>query len=204
MHNEPRVNFAVANLPPGITVLVKQWSSGDQEALDSLIDLLYDYLHKEAGKHMRSLHVQGNTLQPTMLINEAYLKFRKRGEAPALSRDHFFWFASRMIREIIVDHIRARTAQKRRRDDEMGVENMDLVAPAAHIDPDRFLALNQAVHALEKVNPRRSQVAVLRFIMGLGIKETAEVMETSPTTVKEDWNAAKAWLFKYLESKQTD
>ena len=197
--DEPRVNCAMANLPQGITVLVQQWSSGDQEALDSLISLLYDHLHREAGKHMRNLHVKGNTLQPTMLINEAYMKFRKRGEVPILNRDHFFWFASRMIREIIVDHIRARTTQKRGRDDEVQAEDMDLAASAPNMDPTRFLALNQAIGALEKVNPRRSQVAVLRFMMGLGIKETAEVMETSPTTVKEDWAAAKVWLFKYLE-----
>lgn len=194
--------LSVDNLPQGITVLLGQWSVGEQDALDRLMDLLYEHLHAEAGRHMRSLHVKGNTIQATMLVNEAYLKFRKRSEAPSMDREHFFWLASRMIREIIVDHIRARTAKKRSRDEQVSLEGYGDSLPGksegGQMDTDTFLALNQAIDELERINPRRCQVVVLRYIMGSSIPETAKIMGLSATTVKDEWAAAKAWLFKRL------
>ncbi len=188
-------------LPPGITRLISQWGRGEQEALDELMDLLYVHLRNEAARHLRNLNVRGNTLQPTLLVNEAYLKLRKRNQLPDLDRDHFFWFASRVIRQIIIDHIRARTAQKRNKDDEVPLDperDEGAGLTSGRVQPEVLLALDQALTELEDNNPRRGQIVVLRFILGTSIEETAEIMGLSLTTVKEEWRAAKLWLFKQL------
>ncbi len=202
---QDKIECPVDCLPENITVFLNKWSGGDQEALDSLVSLLYDQLRAEAGRHMRNLNVRGHTLQATVLINEAYMKFRGKKEIPFLNREHFFWFASRMIRQIIVDHIRAKLTLKRNQgdlvslDDEMDQIQMGQITPGK-LEPIMFLAINEAIAQLEKVNPRRSQIVVLRFIIGTNIRETADIMEISVTTVKDEWTAAKTWLFKQLIS----
>jgi len=191
-------------LPPGITQLINRWGKGDHEALDNLMDMLYHHLRSEAARHLRNLNVRGNTLQPTLLVNEAYLKLRKRETVPELDRDHFFWFASRVIREIIIDHIRARLTKKRSRDDEVPLDvARDGVAglTPGRVQPETLLSLDEALTELEHVNPRRAQIVVLRFILGSSIEETASIMGLSLTTVKDEWRAAKLWLFKQLSAK---
>ena len=121
-----------------------------------------------------------------------------------LNRDHFFWFASRVIRQIIIDHIRARLTQKRNRDEEVPLDierdggSDDVGAGKGKVDPEILLSLDSALDELETANPRRGQIVVLRFILGMSIEETAAIMELSQTTVKEEWRAAKLWLFKQL------
>jgi len=202
-----RWNVPVGCLPEKITVFLNKWSGGDQEALDSLVSLLYDQLRAEAGRHIRNLNVRGHTLQATVLINEAYMKFRGKKDIPFLNREHFFWFASRMIRQIIVDHIRAKLTLKRNQGDLVPLNDdsdqiqISKLTPGK-LEPIMFLAINEAIAALEKVNPRRSQIVVLRFIIGTSIRETAEIMEIAVTTVKDEWTAAKTCFTELISSKR--
>jgi len=191
-------------LPEGITRLIHQWGSGQKEALDELMDRLYQHLRNEAARHLRNLNVRGNTLQPTLLVNEAYLKLRKRESLPQLDKDQFFWFASRVIRQIIIDHIRARLTRKRNKDEEVPLDlarDEGAALTSGRVQPETLLALDRALGELENTNPRRGQIVVLRFILGTSIEETAKIMGLSLTTVKEEWRAAKIWLFKQLASE---
>ncbi|CAM2068488.1 Sigma-70 family RNA polymerase sigma factor [Sulfidibacter corallicola] len=189
-------------LPLGITKILEEWGQGERAALDRLMGQLYDYLHGEARRHLSGFSMRGDMLQPTLLVNEAYLKLVKKRDLSFLNRQQFFWFASRIIRDLIVDHIRAKTAQKRGKgtvslDDDF----LDLRSESSghhHVDPALLLSIDTALSELERGNPRRAQVVTLRYILGLNILETAEILEISKTTVKEEWAAAKLWLFKRL------
>lgn len=207
MSRAGRFKLKLEELPAGITQLLEQWSDGDQEALDEVISRLYEHLHSEASRHLNQLHIKGDSLQATALVNEAYMKFRKKDRPSFMNRQQFFWFSSQMIRHIIVDHIRARSRQKRK-NEKVSLEEefhggQQAGAVPGQLDIDTLLAINTALSELESANPRRSQVVTLRFILGMSIQETAEVMELSLTTVKEDWNAAKKWLFKKLNTNFT-
>lgn len=197
-------------LPAGITRLLNRWTAGDQAALDTIVTLLYDQLRREADRHLHQLKQQGATLQPTLLINEAYMKLRKKDGLSFLNRDQFFWFASRMIRHLIVDHIRAKSAQKRQAATVLFDEDKDLADDKAangllafnHNQPEVFLAINEALDVLEKTKPRQAQVVVLRYLLGASVEETAAIMAISPTTVKLEWRQAKPALFKLLKKAE--
>ena len=139
----------------------------------------------------------GHALQTTALVNEAYLRLVDIRRMQWQDRAHFLAMASRIMRRILVETARARRKQKRGG----GVEYITLdeaVAVAPDRSPD-LLALNEALHALAAVSPRKSQVVELRFFGGLTIEETAEVLDVSGDTVRRDWRLAKAWLFRELK-----
>ncbi len=139
-----------------------------------------------------------HSLQPTALVNEAFL--RMAGKTPSwANRTHFLAAAANVMRQVLIDHARARRTQKR------GVEFMrvDLADPVAlaHSEPDRLLAVDQAIQRLGQIDARAERVVELRYFAGLSVEETADALGVSPKTVKRDWQFARVWLEQQLEEK---
>ncbi len=170
--------------PPGdVTQLLQDWHHGERDALDRLVTLVYDELHRIAHRYMAREH-PGRTLQTTALIHEAYLKLIDASRVPWESRTQFFGIAAGLMRRILVDLARARSSKKR------GGEARKLVLDEGAIfSPERdedFLALDDALGALAAVDPRGAKVVELRFFGGLSVEETAEVLKVSAVTVMRD------------------
>ena len=181
--------------PGDVTRLLLEWKRGDAAALDRLLPLIYAELRRIASRHLRRERL-GHTLQPTALVHEAYLKLVQATELEWRDRAHFFAVAARVMRQILVDHARARQAGKRggalRK-----VSIEDVAAPGVTADVD-LLALDTALGRLAHFDPQQSRVVELRYFGGLTIEETAEVIGVSPATVKREWMMAKAWLRREL------
>ena len=175
----------------GVTALLKEWAAGDRAALERLMPLVYEDLRRLAASHLRA--ERGNhTLQPTALVNEAYLRLVGQRSVSWTNRAHFFGIASRMMRRILVDHARKRLRDKRN----PGTIYVDIgrsLTGAADRAPE-LLALDDALTELEKLDPRQAKVVELRFFAGLSVEETAEVAGISTATVKREWKTARAFL----------
>ena len=183
--------------PDEVTRLLKDWSSGDSSALDQLMPIVYGELRAVAARHLRRER-QDHTLQPTALVNEAYLRLMGPvGMAPQ-NRSHLFALAARAMRQILVDHARKKQADKR------GAGATMVTLPDALQAPQRsiidVLALNEALDALAALDPRLSKVVELKFFAGLNVGEIAAALGVSQATVERDWTAAKAWLHQRLTS----
>lgn len=181
---------------PDITTLLKAWSAGDQAALDDLMPALYSEIRKLAASYLRRERPD-HTLQPTALVNEAYLKLIDQRVVEWQNRAHFFGVAAQIMRRILVDHARAQKADKR------GSGNRPLVLDEAlEVAGGRsmdFVALDDALKTLAELDPRQAQIVELRYFGGLSIEETAEVTKLSPATIKREWASARAWLRRELE-----
>ena len=181
-----------------VTALLLAWNHGDRDALDHLMPLVYQELHRIAGAHFRRERPE-HTLQATALVHEAYLKLVNQQHAHWENRTQFFAVAAQLMRRVLVDHARAQAADKRGG----GVTRLslnDAAEPRAidgQTDVD-VLALNAALDELAALDPRQARVVELRFFGGLDLEETASALETSLTTVKRDWTMAKAWLYRAL------
>jgi len=180
-----------------VTGLLLAWREGDERALERLIPLVHEELHRLARRHMRGERGD-HTLQTTALINEAYLRLVDVRRLQWRDRAHFFAMAARLMRRVLVDHARARRSLKRGG----GAPALSLdEAPAVARERERDLvALDDALKALETVDRRKSQVIELRFFGGLSVDETAEVLQVSGDTVMRDWRLAKAWLLRELRT----
>jgi RNA polymerase sigma factor (TIGR02999 family) len=181
-----------------ITGILSRWSQGDEHALDSLTPLVYRDLRRIAGRLLRGER-PGHTLQPTALVNEAYLKLAGHAKVQWQNRTHFFAVAARAMRQILVDHARGHLAAKRG----AGVTVVPLEEGLA-IEPERladFLALDQALHRLSAIDPRKTKIVELRFFAGLNNDEIAGLLQISPNTVVRNWNVAKAWLRREMGGK---
>lgn len=178
--------------PHEITKLLKDWSGGDQAALDQLMPLVYDELHRLAHQHMRREN-PGHMLQTSALINEAYLRLVE--DQPKMrweNRTQFFGIAARLMRRIMVDEARRRNSAKRGG----GAIQVSLVE-ATSVSTEQaanVVALDDALKQLETIDTRQSEIVELRFFGGLSIEETADVLKVSPGTVMRDWTFARAWL----------
>jgi RNA polymerase sigma-70 factor, ECF subfamily len=181
--------------------LLLRWGQGDEAALDRLIQLVQGELHQIARRCMAGERA-GHSLQATALVNEAYLRLINAQDVPWRDRAHFLAVAARVMRRILVDHARSRHYQKRG-GDAVRVTLDDALAVASEPDQD-FVALDDALTALEAVDARKSQVVEMRFFGGLTIEETAEALQISPDTVKRDWNFAKLWLLRELRAGTND
>jgi RNA polymerase sigma factor (TIGR02999 family) len=182
-------------LPDNITHLLKEWSAGDEGALDRLTPLVYAELRQQAKRYLRRER-RGHTLQTTALINEAYLRLIDANEVRWQNRAHFFAIAANLMRRILVDHARRRDAEKR------GGSQMLLTldpnfAVAQHADVD-LLAIDLALTKLAAIDEQQARVVELRFFSGLSVEETAAVLGVSPKTVKRDWSVARAWLAREI------
>ena len=178
-----------------ITRLLRAWGGGDAAALEDLAPIVYVELRRMAQRHMRR-EKPGNTLQPTALVNEAYLRLVDIAEAGWQDRAHFFAVASQMMRRILVDAARARCAEKRGG----GAVRVNL-NESIDAMPDRggqLVALDEALDALAKLDRRKARVIEMRFFGGLSVQETAEVLKVSQETVMRDWKLARAWLMREL------
>ena len=181
-----------------VTTLLADWRHGDRGALDRLTPLIYHELRRVAAgymKHERPDH----TLQSTALVHEAYLRMVGGVQVDWESRSHFFAVAAQIVRRILVEHARAATTRKRGSRVPILPINEEVI-PAGGGSPD-LLALEDGLQALDEVNPRRARIVELRFFGGLNVDETAKVMEISRATVKREWAAAKAWLYRELAGK---
>ncbi|PYS98897.1 MAG: RNA polymerase subunit sigma-70 [Acidobacteria bacterium] len=180
-----------------ITLWLHEWSLGKEDALDSLMPIVYAELHRQAENYLRRERV-GHTLQATALINEAYLKLIDQREVNWQNRAHFFAIAAQAMRRILVDHARSRHRDKRGGD----VENVPLEAAELAISPSGtsvdLIALDEALTRLALLDERQSRIVELRFFSGMNVEETAHALSISPATVKNDWRTAKAWLFQEL------
>ena len=178
-----------------ITRLLADWSNGDRQALEKLTPLVYEELRRLAGRYLRQER-PGHTLQSTALVHEAYLKLVGQHSVRWQNRAHFFGIAAQLIRRILVDYARARQADKRGAGAQRLTLDESLAIPGGR-DLD-LVALDDALEGLAKIDPRQSRLVELRFFAGLSVEETAEVMQISTATVKRDWTAAKAWLFREI------
>ena len=178
-----------------ITQLLFRWREGDQQALDDLLPLVYNELHRLAGYYMRGER-PSHTLQTSALVNEAYLRLAGAEDIQWQNRAHFFAIAAQVMRRILVDHARRRDKQKRGG----AVQKVEL-GEAMLVSEQRaaeVVALDDALKSLAEIDPRKSQLVDLRFFGGMSIEETAEVLQVSPGTVMRDWTLAKAWLLREI------
>jgi RNA polymerase sigma factor (TIGR02999 family) len=175
-----------------ITQLLVAWSGGDETALDRLMPLVYDELRKLARHHLRR-YGENQTLQPTAVVNEAYLRLVNQTQVSIQCRAQFFGLAAKIIREMLVDDLRRRR-QKKRGGGAMRVSltGVEPISPAPELD---LIALDEALKRLAEYKPQHGRIVELRFFGGLTIAETAEVLGISHATVERDWNIARAWLF---------
>jgi len=187
--------------PEEVTQLLVAWSDGDQAALEKLVPLVYEELHRLAHRYI-SRERPGYTLQTTALAHEAYLRLVNVKNVRWQNRAHFFAVAAQSMRRILVDLARARHNVKRGR----GAQQVSL-DEALVVSPERgadLLALDEALSRLATLNPRQSQVVELRYFGGLTEDEVAEVLTVSPRTVRSDWSLARVWLYRELSSGVDD
>jgi RNA polymerase sigma-70 factor (ECF subfamily) len=184
--------------PMEVTRLLVEWGNGDGEALERLMPLVYDELRRLARNYMRRER-PGHTIQPTALVNEAYLRLVEQTNIRWQNRAHFFGVAAGVMRRVLCDHARARLADKRGG----GAPRVSLVEAAAVSDGQTadILALDEALRELAEVDPRKARVVELRYFGGLSVEETAEVLKVSRSTVLHDWNLAKAWLYTQVQKQ---
>ena len=179
-----------------VGILLQQWRTGRKEALDQLMPLVYDELHRLAKRFMAS-ETPGSTLRSTALVHEAYLRLVDT-EAPWQDRAHFLALAARMMRRIIVDHARARSTAKRGGGGPRVTLDEGLIA--ADSPDDELLALDEALDRLATFDARKAKIIELVYFGGLNQTEAAEVQEISVATVERELRAAKAWLFSELSA----
>ena len=181
-----------------VTGLLKAWSGGDQAALDRLTALVHGELHRIARRYMR-IERPGHTLQATALVNEVYLRLVDVKNVEWQHRAQFFAISAQIMRNILVDAARARGARKRGGAVvKVNVDDAPLLSP----EPDAFiLALDDALTAFSQIAPRQAKVVELRYFGGMSEEETAEVLKSSPRTVRRDWQFAKAWLQHELSGR---
>jgi RNA polymerase sigma-70 factor (ECF subfamily) len=182
-------------VPANPTALLVAWGEGDQAALDQLVPLVHGELRRIARQHLGRERT-GHTLQPTALVNEAYLRLIDVKRVQWQSRQHFFAMAARVMRQVLVDSVRARRSAKRGGDAPMAT--LDSAMDVAHVPDQDLVALDDALKALAALDPRKSQVVEMRYFGGLSVEETAEALRVSAGTVMRDWRLAKVWLLREL------
>ena len=183
-----------------ITQLLVAWNQGDQAALEALTPLINKELRRLAKRYMAGER-QGHLLQPTALVNEAWLRLIDWQNVEWQNRAHFFGLAAQMMRRTLMEYARAQHREKRG-----GREGIQVsLSEAANVAEERsadLIALDDALQTLEKLDPRQARVVELRFFGGLSQEEAAEALNVSVGTVRRDWSLAEAWLFRELNRKE--
>jgi RNA polymerase sigma-70 factor (ECF subfamily) len=184
-----------------VTQLLQAWSDGNRDALDELVPLVYEELHRLA-RHYMSGERDGHSLQATDLVNEAYVRLIDWKNVRWQNRAHFFAVAAQMMRRILVDFARSRQFLKRG-----GEARRVSLSEAAGVIVERgedFIALDDALKSLAVFDARKSRIVELRFFGGLSVEETADVLKISRRTVEREWSLAQAWLHRELTRGKTD
>jgi RNA polymerase sigma-70 factor, ECF subfamily len=198
-----------------VTQLLAQWRSGDETALAQLTVLLYGELRRLAQQHLRGERAD-HTIQRTALVNEAFVRLVRQQSVEWRDRSHFFALASKLMRRILVDHARARSASKRGgglqkvsldeldgavSDDSVDA-GIDACSPAElrthDLQEEDVAALDEMLSQLEAIDPRQAQIVEMRYFGGLTIEQTAQALDVSDATVKREWTLARAWLRREL------
>ena len=186
----------------GLTELLIEWREGNKAALDQLTPMVYDELRRIAHRYVRRER-GGHTLATTALVNEAYVRLAGFQKVTWQNRAHFFAVSAQVMRHVLIDH--ARRYQYAKRGGDLQRVSFDRVEnESALMAPQRvteLLALDEALEEFAKLDPRKSQVVELRYFGGLSLEETAEVLHVSMMTVRRDWRAAKAWLFRRMKAE---
>jgi RNA polymerase sigma factor (TIGR02999 family) len=187
-----------------VTDLLRRWREGDRDALERLMPLVYEELHRIASRylaHERSDH----TLQSTALVHEAFVRLVDQRRVGWENRAQFFGLAAQAMRRILVDHARARNRQKRGASaNRIALESIAPPAAFDPVDPADAIALDSALQKLDGIDSVQARIVELRFFGGLTVDETADVLDTSPSTVKREWTLAKAWLYRELAGMPPD
>jgi RNA polymerase sigma-70 factor (ECF subfamily) len=184
-----------------VTRLIERWQDGDADALHELTPLIYVELHRLAKSFMRNER-SGHTLQPTALVNEAYMRLTGSATGRFNTRLHFYGAAAQVMRRILVDHARQHRSEKRNRG-EVAATLDDAAMVGVNLELD-LVAVDEALGKLALVAAAPAQVVELRYFGGLSIDETAEFLGISPATVKRHWSFARAWLHRALSSPPSE
>lgn len=181
-----------------VTQLLVKWGGGDKAALEELMPLVYSELRRLARNYLRGER-QNHTLQPTALVNEAYLRLVDQKTAHWQNRAQFYGVAAQLMRRILVDHARQHQAAKRGgpSQERLSITSAGQLGEKPDLD---LLALHEALRELKKFDPQQERIVELRFFGGLSIEGTAEVLGIGHATVERDWKMARAWLRRKLES----
>ena len=179
-----------------MTTLLTAATTGDAKATDKLMTVVYAELRRLAAHYLRGERPD-HTLQPTALVNEAYLQLIDQKGHRWQNRAHFIGVAAQLMRRILVDHARAHGALKR--GGQQAKVPLDEAFVMSAERSDELLAVDEALTRLATHDPQQSKVVELRFFGGLSVEETAEALGISPATVKRDWNVARAWLYRELD-----
>lgn len=178
-----------------VTQLLLKAGNGDQDALNRILPLVYKELRTLASRYLRMEYGQ-RTIQTTELVHEAYLKLFGNENLTWQNKAHFFGIAANSMRQILVDFSRKRKAVKRNRDGTRVSLNEGLIV--IEENDDQIISLDEALKKLEEFDPQLSKIVELRYFAGLTLEESAEVLNISVSTLKREWNAAKAWLYREL------
>jgi RNA polymerase sigma factor (TIGR02999 family) len=181
-----------------VTQLLQQWQEGSNEALEALMPLVYRELKRLAASYLRRERPD-HTLQSAALVNEAYLRLIDQNRTRWQNKAHFYGIAAQMMRRILADHARGHNAAKRG----AGMPELELDEAVAQTQARSvdLLGLEEALQKLEKLDPQQGRIVELRFFSGLSIEDTANILAISPATVKRDWAAARAWLFREMNAR---
>ena len=182
--------------PQNVTELLLAWGAGNKEALNDLIPLVHDELHRIAARHMRN-EKRGHTLQTTALLNEAFGKLIENKDIPWKSRAHFFAIAAQIMRRILIDHARTRLTAKRG----SGGQKISLDDVALVTEPraEELISLDRALSELAEIDAEKSRIVELKFFGGLSTEEIAEMEGVSSRTIEREWRKAKAWLYDAIK-----
>ncbi len=183
-----------------VSMLLRAWSDGDQNALERMTPIVYQELHRLAHRYM-GRERPGHSLQTTALVNEAYMRLVDYTRMQWQDRAHFFAVSAQLMRRILVEHARRHNLKRGG-----GVQHISLdeAAVVSGKRPADLVALDDAMNALARFDPRKVKVVEMRFFGGLSLEETAEVLKISPVTVRRDWSTAKAWLYRELTGGTDD
>lgn len=192
---------AVMSEPPSqpVSALLTKWRDGNEQALEVLIPLVYQELRQIAQQHLKQERPD-HTLQSTALVHEAYLRLMKQGPGEIENRAHFMAVASRLMRQILVEHARRHRAAKR--GGGLKLELNEAITPQSARNVD-LIALDDALNELERLDPQQNRIVEMRFFGGLTIEDTAEILGISRTTVKREWATARAWLRREVRGTET-
>lgn len=197
MPNQPQLGDGAQG---DITALLKAWSDGDQTALELLTPIVYKELHRLAGRYMKGER-PGHSLQTTALVNEAYMRLVDYKRMEWQNRAHFFAVSAQLLRRILVEHARRRNLKRGAGFRHISLDEVAVTGSGRSAD---LVALDDAMKALARMDPRKERVVEMRFFGGLSVEETAEVLKISSVTVMRDWSTAKAWLYRELGGKNSD
>jgi len=196
-HNEDEPPASKATSGADVTQLLKRWRKGSRDAEAALMERVHGELRRLAAGYMRRERA-GKTLQPTAVVNEAYIRLLPQRGVSWENRAHFFGIAAKMMRRVLVDHARRKKAVKRDAGPADPVSISGVPSPAREADQVDVLALNTALSDLAQIDQRQSEIVELRYFAGLTVEEVAKVLDISEATVKREWSTAKMWLRRQM------